>query len=75
MTPEEARKEAKLALGDVVRGNDPAETKKQARGAMTVEELALEYFDKAERGLILTRRGEAKSDSTLYVDTPQWEMP
>jgi integrase len=68
LTAEEARREAKLALGDVVRGADPAETKKQARGAMTIEELALEYLDKAERGLILTRRGEAKSDSTLYVD-------
>jgi hypothetical protein len=44
LTPEEARKEAKLALSDVVRGADPAETKKQARGAMTVEELALEYW-------------------------------
>jgi len=68
LTPEEARKEAKLALGDVVRGSDPAETKKQARGAMTIEELCKEYLDRAERGLILTRRGEAKSDSTLYVD-------
>jgi hypothetical protein len=68
LTAEEARKEAKLALSDVVRGSDPAEVKKQARGALTVEELALEYLDKAERGLILTRRGEAKSDSTLYVD-------
>jgi integrase len=68
LTPEEARKEAKLALGDVIRGADPAETKKLARGAMTVEELAIEYLDKAERGLVLTRRGDAKSDSTLYVD-------
>jgi len=68
LTPEEARKEAKLALGDVVRGNDPVETKKQARGAKTVEELALDYLDKAEKGLILTRRGEAKGESTLYVD-------
>jgi integrase len=35
---------------------------------MTVEELCKEYLDRAQRGLILTRRGEAKSDSTLYVD-------
>jgi integrase len=68
LTPEEARKEAKLALGDVVRGSDPVENRKLARGAMTIEELAMEYLDKAERGLILTRSGEAKSDSTLYVD-------
>jgi integrase len=69
LTAEEARKEAKLALGDVVRGADPAESKKLARGAMTIEELCQEYLAKAEAGLILTRRGEAKSDSTLYTDT------
>jgi integrase len=68
LTPEEARKEAKLALGDVVRGSDPAENRKLARGAMTVEDLAKEYLDKAERGLVLTRRGEAKSATTLYSD-------
>src|SRR4029077_10923865 len=68
LTAEEARREAKLALGDVVRGSDPAEARKLARGAMTIEELAKEYLDKAERGLILTRRGDTKSDSTLYVD-------
>ena len=68
LTAEEARKEAKLALGDVVRGSDPVENRKLARGAMTIEELAMEYLDKAERGLILTRRGEAKSATTLYSD-------
>jgi integrase len=69
LTPEEARKEAKLVLAEVVRGTDPAESRKLARGAMTIEELSREYLDKAERGLILTRRGEAKSASTLYTDT------
>lgn len=68
LTPEEARKDAKLALADVVRGADPVESKKLARGAMTVEELCREYLDKAERGLILTRRGEVKSKTTLYSD-------
>jgi integrase len=67
-TAEEARKEAKLALGAVVRGSDPAENRKLARGAMTIEELAKEYWGKAERGLVLTRRGEAKSVKTLYAD-------
>ena len=68
LTPEEARKDAKLALADVVRGADPVESKKLARGAMTIEELCREYFDKAVRGLILTRRGETKSKTTLYSD-------
>jgi integrase len=68
LTPEEARKDAKLALADVARGADPVEGKKLARGAMTIEELCREYLDKAERGLILTRRGETKSKTTLYTD-------
>jgi integrase len=68
LTPEEARKDAKLALADVVRGADPVESKKLARGAMTIEELCREYLEKAERGLILTRRGETKSKTTLYSD-------
>src|ERR1700732_1932117 len=68
LTAEEARKAAKLALAEVVRGADPAESRKLARGAMTIEELSKEYLDKAERGLILTRRGEAKSTTTLYTD-------
>src|SRR5690242_10392427 len=69
LTVEEGRKEAKLALAAVVKGADPAENKKLARGAMTIEELSREYLAKAEAGLVLTRRGEAKSTSTLYTDT------
>jgi integrase len=73
LTPEEARKDAKLALADVVRGADPVESKKLARGAMTIEELCREYLNKADRGLILTRRGEAKSETTLYSDKGRTE--
>nr|WP_041756006.1 integrase family protein [Bradyrhizobium sp. ORS 278] len=68
LTVEEARKEAKLALGNVVRGSDPAEARKLARGAMTIQDLAREYLEKAERGLILTRGGKGKSETTLYTD-------
>lgn len=68
LTVEEARKAAKLTLAEVLRGSDPAESRKLARGAMTIEELATEYIEKAEKGLILTRRGQAKSATTLYTD-------
>ncbi|KZD25513.1 tyrosine-type recombinase/integrase [Tardiphaga robiniae] len=68
LTVEEARKAAKLALAEVVKGSDPAESRKLARGAMTIEELAAEYMDEAEKGLILTRTGKAKSESTIYTD-------
>lgn len=68
LTVEEGRKEAKLALADVLKGADPAESRKLERGAMTIEALCREYLDKAERGLVLTRRGESKSGTTLYSD-------
>jgi integrase len=68
LTVDEARKAAKIALAEVVKGADPAESRMRARGAMTIEELSREYMDKAERGLILTRRGEVKSATTLYTD-------
>ena len=68
LTVEEGRREAKLALANVLKGADPAETRKLERGAVTMEALCREYLDKAERGLVLTRRGDAKSPTTLYVD-------
>jgi integrase len=68
LTVDEARKAARLVLAQVASGFDPAETRKSERGAMTVETLCIEYLDRAERGLILTRRGEAKRATTLYTD-------
>src|SRR5258708_30060687 len=59
LTVEEGRRQAKLALAAVVKGADPAESKKLARGAMMIEELCVGYLGKAKAGLILTRRGEA----------------
>src|SRR3954453_10515534 len=64
LTVDEGRKAAKLALTEVAKGADPAESRKLARGAMTIEELSKEYLDRAKRGLILTRRGEVKSSTT-----------
>jgi integrase len=68
LTVEEARKAARIALADVSQGSDPAESRKLERGAVTIETLCREYLDRAERGLILTRRGEPKSPTTLYTD-------
>ena len=68
LTAEEARKAARIALAEVAQGSDPAENRRLARGAITIEMLCREYLDRAERGLILTRRGEPKSRITLYTD-------
>ena len=64
----QARKAARIALAEVSKGSDPAESRKLERGAVTIETLCREYLDRAQRGLILTRRGGAKSARTLYSD-------
>jgi integrase len=68
LTVEEARRRARLSLASVLKGEDPAENKLLERGALTVADLCREYLSKAERGLILTRRGDTKRASTLYTD-------
>jgi integrase len=73
LTPEEARKIARIKLADVLKGSDPAEERKLERGAITIEDLCREYLEKAEQGLVLTRRGNAKSPTTLYVDSGRVE--
>ena len=72
LTTDEARAAARLALADVARGSDPAEIRAADRTALTVAELCREYLDKAEKGLVLIRRGKARGRprkaSTLYTD-------
>jgi integrase len=69
LTPEEARQRARGILADVARGDDPAEKRAGDRAAMTVAELCREYFDKAQRSLIFSRRGgRPKKAKTLYTD-------
>ena len=68
LTVEEARKQAKIVLGDVARGEDPQLDRSTKRKAMTVRELCEQYFEAADHGLILGKRGQPKKVSTLYVD-------
>jgi integrase len=68
LTPDGARDLARNALAEVAKGGDPAERRAADRDALTVADLCRRYLDEAERGLILTRRGNAKKSSTLYTD-------
>jgi integrase len=68
VTPEEARQQARGLLADVSRGADPAEKRATDRAAITVAELCREYLDKAERGLIFSKKGGRKKPKTLYTD-------
>jgi integrase len=68
LTPDEARDKAKIILGDVVGGLDPAAEKRAARKAKSVSELCDLYLADAEAGRLLTRRKVAKKESTLATD-------
>jgi integrase len=68
-TPELARREAKVQLGRVARGDDPAEERQLDHQAMTVKELCQLYLTDLERGLILGKRGRPKKPSTIGTDT------
>jgi integrase len=67
-TPEMARDEARRILGDVAKGGDPANTKREARQASTVAELCDAYLESCKAGRVLTRRQTAKKASTLDGD-------
>lgn len=68
LTVEEARKEAKIILGDVARGEDPAEEKATRRKSLTVAQLCDNYVKAADRGLIMGKRQLPKKESTLRSD-------
>jgi integrase len=67
-TPDAAREEARRLLGEVVKGDDPASAKSEARKAATVGELCDAYLEAVEAGRILTRRKAAKRPSTVATD-------
>jgi integrase len=72
LTLEEARKEARKALGSVAKGEDPAlkrrVTQAQAKLiARTVAELCDQYLKDADAGRV-TYRGRPKKASTLTID-------
>ena len=68
-TPELARKEAKIQLGRVAQGDDPAEERQLDHKAITVKELCELYLNDLEAGLILGKGGRPKKATTIVTDT------
>jgi integrase len=68
LTPETARQQARIALGEVARGGDPSAARSASRGAMTVAELCRDYLDAAEKGPVLGKRKRPKAEATLSTD-------
>lgn len=67
-TPETARKEARVLLGRIAQGADPAEERRVDLEAMTVKELCERYLEDARKGLILGKGRRPKKPSTIYTD-------
>jgi hypothetical protein len=68
-TPELARKEAKIQLGRVAQGDNPAEERHLDHTAVTVKELCELYLKDLERGLVLGKGGRPKKATTIVTDT------
>jgi integrase len=68
LTPEEARKQAKILLGQVAKGDDPAEDRATQRATITVKELCERYRKATAAGLILGKGGTPKKASTGVAD-------
>ncbi len=73
LTLEKARDQAKIKLGQVADGADPAEESAASRDAMTVTEVCDWYLREAEAGRILGRRHRPIKASTLAMDRSRIE--
>ena len=68
-TPETARQEAKVQLGRVAQGENPAEERQLDHNAITVKELCDLYLNDLKAGLILGKGGRPKKATTIVTDT------
>lgn len=73
MTVENAREEAKIKLGAVAAGQDPADADNDPHHAATVSALCDWYLTEAEAGRILGRRNRPIKKSTLAMDRSRIE--
>ncbi len=68
-TPECARQEAKVQLGRVAKGDNPAEERQLDHKAITVKELCGLYLTDLKAGVILGKGGRPKKATTIGTDT------
>ena len=67
-TPETARQQAKVLLGRIASGDDPAEERLLDHKAITIKELCELYLTDLDAGLILGKGGRPKKPSTIISD-------
>jgi integrase len=68
LTPEEARRRAKIELGKVAGGQDPSAMRGAERDGMTVSRLCDEYLIAVDKGLVHGKRGRRKAPLTVASD-------
>lgn len=68
LTVEQARDLAKIKLGTVAAGQDPAEEKRRARNDATVAELCDWYLVEARAGRLIGRKSRPIKSSSLAMD-------
>lgn len=73
LTVEQARSQARIRLGEVAGGSDPAEVRAQSRAAITIREVCNWYLENAEAGIILGRKHRPIKASTLAMDRSRIE--
>jgi integrase len=72
MTVEEARRSARVMLGEVAKGTDPIEETKHVRGH-TISQICDWYLDRAEAGRIIGRSRRPIKQTTLAMDRSRIE--
>jgi len=72
-TAEGARQVAKVQLGRVAQGDNPAEERQLDHKAITVKELCTLYLNDLNAGLILGKGGRPKKPTTIVTDTGRIE--
>jgi integrase len=68
MTVEQARELAKIQMGKVASGEDPAEESRRVRKELNVAEMCEWYLVEARAGRILGRKNRPIKDSSLNMD-------
>ena len=73
LTVEQARDDARIKLGEITKGGDPADDKREARDGLTVGAVCDWYLTEAAAGRLLGRKRQPIKASTLYMDRSRVE--
>lgn len=73
LTLEQARREARIKLGQVAEGDDPADVQREERHGLTVGALCDWYLTEAEAGRLLGRKHVPIKASSLAMDRSRIE--